>query len=123
MAVGGGGHAPPLARGNVRGASNGRLHDPRHPQRRPLPIRQPGDRTRQGRVVVVQDAVDPETGQRYTVTRYRSEKAEDEDGWRRVRVVLAPDNAEYEAIVLTPEDEGTVAVVAELVEVLGDLGQ
>ena len=77
--------------------------------------------TRQGRVVVVQlqDAVDPDTGQRYTVKRYRSEKAEDEDGWRHVRVVLAPDNAEYEAIVLTREDEGTVAVVAELVEVLG----
>ena len=80
--------------------------------------------TRQGRVVVVQlqDAADPETGQRYTVKRYRSEKAEDDNGWRHVRVVLAPDNAEYEPIVLTPEDEGAVAVVAELVEVLGDVG-
>ena len=79
--------------------------------------------TRQGRVVVVQlqDDVDPETGLRFTVKRYRSEKATDEDGWRHVRVVLAPDNAEYEPIVLTPEDEGTVAVVAELVEVLGEL--
>ena len=78
--------------------------------------------TRQGRVVVVQlqDGTDPETGQRFTVKRYRSEKAADEDGWRHVRVVLAPDNAEYEPIVLTPEDEGSVAVVAELVEVLGD---
>ena len=45
----------------------------------------------------------------------------DDDGWRHVRVVLAPDNAEYEPIVLTPEDEGSVAVVAELVEVLGEL--
>ncbi len=76
--------------------------------------------TRQGRVVVVQlqDALDPETGQRYTVKRYRSEKAEDENGWRHVHVMLAPDNAEYEPIVLTPEDEGAVAVVAELVEVV-----
>ena len=80
--------------------------------------------TRQGRVVVVQlqDALDPETGQRYTVKRYRSEKAQDADGWRHMRVVLAPDNAEYEGIVLTPEDEGAVAVVAELVEVVGNLG-
>ena len=76
--------------------------------------------TRQGRVVVVQlqDAVDPETGQRYTVKRYRSEKAVDNNGWRHVRVVLAADNAEHEPIVLTPEDDGAVAVVAELVEVV-----
>ena len=66
------------------------------------------------------DEVDPETGLRYTVKRYKSEKAEDANGWRHVRVLLTPDNAEYAPIVLTPEDESAVSVVAELVEVLDD---
>ena len=78
--------------------------------------------TRQGRVVLAQllDEVDPETSQRYTVKRYKSEKAEDENGWRHVRVLLTPDNAEYAPIVLTPDDESAVSVAAELVEVLDD---
>ena len=53
--------------------------------------------------------------------RYRSEKAEDENGWRHVRVILTADNTDYQPIVLTPEYEDAVAVVAELVEVLGTL--
>ena len=53
--------------------------------------------------------------------RYRSEKAEDENGWRHVRVILTADNADHQPIVLTPEHEDAVAVVAELVEVLGTL--
>ena len=77
--------------------------------------------SRQGRVVLVQlrDAVDPDTGLRFTVKRYRSEKAEDENGWRHVRVVLEPVNPEFAPIELAEEDEDAVAVVAELVEVLG----
>ena len=77
--------------------------------------------TRQGRTVLVQlrDAVDPDTGQRFTVKRYRSEKTSDEDGWRHVRVVLEPVNPEFQPIELTADDEDTVAVVAELVEVIG----
>ena len=76
--------------------------------------------SRQGRVVLVQlrDAVDPDTGLRFTVKRYRSEKAEDEDGWRHVRIVLEPVNREFAPIELAEEDEDAVAVVAELVEVL-----
>ena len=34
-------------------------------------------------------------------------------------MIPVPDNAKYEAIVITPEDEGSVTVVAELAEVLG----
>ena len=77
--------------------------------------------TRQGRTVLVQlhDAVDPDTGDRFTVKRYRSEKAEDNNGWRHVRIVLEPVNSDYEPIELAAEDEDSVAVVAELVEVLG----
>ena len=51
--------------------------------------------------------------------RYRSEKAADEDGWRHVRIVLEPVNREFAPIELAEEDEDAVAVVAELVEVLG----
>jgi SOS-response transcriptional repressor LexA len=78
--------------------------------------------TRQGKNVLVQlrDAADPETGERYTVKRYESEKATDEDGtWRHLKVTLKPLNPQFEPIVLTVEDEGTVHVIAELVEVLG----
>lgn len=42
----------------------------------------PGEGSRRGRVALVQllDMADPETGQRYTVKRYESEKATSEDG-------------------------------------------
>ena len=77
--------------------------------------------TRQGRVVLVQlaDEIDPETGQRFTVKRYRSEKTADEDGWRHVAITLRPDNPAFEPIRLTADDEERVAVVAEFVEVVG----
>ena len=78
--------------------------------------------TRQGRTVLVQlrDAIDPETGQRYAVKRYESEKATSEDGtWRHVKITLKPNNPAFEPIVLTSEDETSVSVVAELIQVLG----
>ncbi len=77
--------------------------------------------TRQGKNVLVQlrDAADPETGERYTVKRYESEKVTDEDGhWRHLRITLRPLNSSYQPIILTGEDEGSVHVVAEFLEVL-----
>ena len=77
---------------------------------------------RQGRTVLVQllDSADPETGQRYSVKRYESEKATSEDGtWRHIRVTLKPINPAFEPIVLTADDEESVRVVAEMVQVLG----
>ena len=76
--------------------------------------------TRQGKTVLVQlrDTTDPETGARYTVKRYESEKAADGDSWRHARITLKPNNPEFEPIVLAGADEGEVAVVAELVEVV-----
>ena len=53
------------------------------------------------------------------VGRYRSEKATDADGWRHVRIVLEPTNPDFAPIELTADDEDSVAVVAELVEVIG----
>ncbi len=84
-------------------------------------FRAPVEGTRQGKTVLVQlrDAADPETGQRYTVKRYRSEKAAASDSWRHTAITLEPVNPDFEPIVLTHADEGELQVVAELVDVLG----
>ncbi len=77
--------------------------------------------TRQGKTVLVQlrDATDSETGERYTVKRYESEKAKDDDSWLHAKITLRPVNPEFEPIVLTGADEGQLQVVAECLEVLG----
>ena len=72
-------------------------------------------------LVELRDEIDPETGERYTVKRYESEKAPEggaAEGWRHARVVLRPRNPRFGPIVLAPEHEGQVRVVPELVEVL-----
>ncbi|HYK88582.1 MAG TPA: S24 family peptidase [Acidobacteriota bacterium] len=83
-------------------------------------FRAPVTGTRQGKTVLVQlrDAVDPETGERYTVKRYESKKAKRGDAWRHARITLKPLNPDFRAIELTSSMEGEVQVVAELVEVL-----
>ena len=84
-------------------------------------FRGPVEGTRQGKTVLVQlrDATDPETGQRYTVKRYASEKVEEGDSWRHDKITLKPINPNFEPIVLTGADDGELEVIAELVEVLG----
>jgi phage repressor protein C with HTH and peptisase S24 domain len=77
--------------------------------------------SRQGRTVLVQlrDGLDPETGERYTVKRYASEKSASEDGgWRHFSVTLRPNNPDFEPIEITCEDEAEVQVIAEFLEVL-----
>ena len=83
-------------------------------------FRAPVEGTRKGKTILVQlrDATDPETGQRYTVKRYESEKAAKGDSWRHERITLRSVNPDFEPIVLTGEDEGGLQVVAEVVEVL-----
>ena len=80
----------------------------------------PVEGTRQGKTVLVQlrDATDPETGARYTVKRYESEKVQDDDSWRHAKITLKPNNPEFEPIVLSGNDGGEVTIVAELVEVI-----
>ena len=77
--------------------------------------------TRQGRTLLVQlrDGIDPDTGERFTVKRYRSQKATGAEGWRHVRIELEPTNPDFAPIELTTDDEESVTVVAELVEVVG----
>lgn len=69
----------------------------------------------------LRDSVDPETGERYTVKCYRSTKETDADGgWRHIEVTLEPANADFEPIVIAADEDADVAVVAELVSVLGE---
>ena len=84
-------------------------------------FRSPVEGTRQSKTVLVQlrDATDPETGQRYTVKRYKSEKAKKDDSWRHEKITLEPVNLDFAPIVLTGADEDELQVIAELVEVLG----
>lgn len=80
--------------------------------------------TREGKVVVVQhrSIADSETGGRYTVKVYRSEKVPAEDGgWRHSRIILSPDSDQpgFEPIVLEmARDDQGFSVVAELLTVL-----
>lgn len=81
----------------------------------------PVEGSRQGKIVLAQlrSERDPESGERYTIKRYESEKTTEPDGtWRHVTVTLHPLNRDFQPIVLTTEDEGSVAVIAELVGVL-----
>lgn len=80
--------------------------------------------TREGKVVVVQHRSidDPETGGRYTIKVYSSEKIPAEDGgWHHRRITLRPDSDRpgFEPIVIEAGsgDEGFV-VVAEMLMVL-----
>ena len=77
--------------------------------------------TRQGKTVLVQlrDATDPETGERYTVKCYESEKSPADGSWRHAKITLKPVNPDFQPIVLTGADEGQIQVVAEIVEVVG----
>jgi SOS-response transcriptional repressor LexA len=64
------------------------------------------------------EQTDPETGGEYTVKVYSSTKVVTPDGWRHKQIVLSPINKDYDPIVLAPDFEGSVEVVAEFVAVL-----
>lgn len=80
--------------------------------------------TREGKVVVVQhrSIPDPETGGRYTIKLYSSEKVSAEDGrWRHRRITLRPDSDQprFEPIIIEVGDEDEeFVVVAEMLVVL-----
>ena len=100
----------------------GRSMEPRIPDGAYCLFSSPVTGSRQGRIVLVRmrDAVDPETGERFTVKRYRSRKTEDENGWRHVEITLEPLNPGFEPFRLPPsDDEGHVEILAEFVEVIG----
>jgi len=83
-------------------------------------FRAPVQGSRQGKTVLVQlrDVADSETGQRYTVKRYESEKTTKGDSWQHERIMLKPANPDFKPIVLNDTSAGQVQVIAELVEVI-----
>jgi len=85
-------------------------------------FRPPRAGSRQGRVLFVWHAgvSDPHTGGCYTVKVYESEKRGSQEGeWAHTRITLRPRNPEFQPIILEPQDEGEVRVVAEFVQVVG----
>ena len=73
--------------------------------------------SRHGRLVLV-EALGGGANDRYTVKRYRSEKAQQPDGtWAHERIRLEPLNPEFEAWDLDPEEE-RYRILAEFVQVL-----
>ncbi|MCP4658346.1 MAG: S24 family peptidase [bacterium] len=110
-----------LAPGMFVAQVRGRSMEPKIPDGAYCIFRSPVTGTRKDRVVLAtaRDLTDPEHGGRYTVKIYQSTKEKAEDGtWRHEQIVLRPINkTEFEPIELGPGDD--VAVLAELVVVLG----
>lgn len=78
--------------------------------------------SRKGKIVLAKyrGPADPDTGGSFTVKKYTSEKIVNaETEWRHRRVTLSPLNPECQPIVLMPESEGEVQIVAEFLVVLG----
>ena len=104
----------------------GRSMEPAIPDGAYCIFRAPVTGTRQGKTVLVQlrDELDPETGQRYTVKRYHSEKAVDVaetaagDSWRHATITLSPLNPDFDPIVLADTRGGELQVIAEFVGIV-----
>ncbi len=110
-----------LRRGMFVARVDGKSMEPRIPDGSYCLFAGPVAGSRLGRTVLARllSGLDPDTGQRFTVKRYRSEKASNEDVWRHRTIVLEPLNPDYEPIELIAEDESPVNVIAELIEVIG----
>jgi type III restriction enzyme len=79
--------------------------------------------TRNGKVVLVESrkVPDPETTQKFTVKKYRSEKEYSEESGQQVhkKIILSPQNKEFEDIILENAMETDYKVIAEFVAVIG----
>ena len=79
--------------------------------------------TRNNKIVIVQhrDIQDPDTGAKFTVKRYHSEKSTDGDTWKHKRIVLSPEStdSQYSDIVLEDISDEGLRIVGEFVAVIG----
>jgi phage repressor protein C with HTH and peptisase S24 domain len=77
--------------------------------------------SKQNRLLLVQvnTHLDPVDGGRYTVKKYVSTKASNDDGWEHETISLVPINPAFEPIRIMPEDAQDLRVVGEFVEVIG----
>jgi len=77
--------------------------------------------SRNGLVVLVESRLvqDPETHQSFTIKRYRSEKEDLGPGqWRHKKIILSPDNKDFDDIILENVAEDDFRVVAEFISVI-----
>jgi len=76
--------------------------------------------TRQGKIILAQlrDEVDPETGERYTLKRYESQKIADRSSWKHLKITLKPINPAYSPIELDPSNAESLKVIAEYLEII-----
>ena len=110
-----------LRRGMFIAQVVGKSMEPRIPDGSYCLFSSPVEGSRQGKIVLVQlrDEPDPDSGGRYTVKKYESEKSAVDDGtWRHTRIVLRPINPGFKPIILLEEDEGSIGVIAEFLQVL-----
>jgi len=77
--------------------------------------------TRNGLIVLVECHLvsDPETTRQFTIKRYKSEKEYFDDGtWRHKKIILSPDNNDFDDIILEDVPALEFHVVAEFVAIL-----
>ena len=77
--------------------------------------------SRNGEIVLAQhrEVFDPESGGAYSIKKYSSEKAVEEDGsWHHEKITLLPINREYDPIVVDGNEDDAFKVVAVLKGVL-----
>ena len=77
--------------------------------------------SRKDKIVLVQwnTPIDPNTGGKYTVKKYTSEKKYNSDGsWEHEEIALFPLNPEYSPIIIPKGSDGEFMVIAEFVAVV-----
>lgn len=86
-------------------------------------FRNAGAGSREGKIVLVwsHDIQDPDTGGRYTIKRYSSEKCETPDGWRHQRIILSPEShsKDYQPIIIPNNEEYELQVLGEYIATIG----
>lgn len=79
--------------------------------------------SRNGQICLLElfDQQDEESGSRFTVKEYRSDKLSDADGWAHTRISLWPRSYQsaFQPIEISPENASQMKVLAEFVRVLG----
>ncbi|MBW0181487.1 MAG: DEAD/DEAH box helicase [Vulcanococcus sp.] len=110
-----------LRRGMFVAQVVGKSMEPRIPDGSYCLFSTPVEGSRQGKIVLAQlrTETDPESGARYTVKRYESEKTfGDNDTWRHVKIKLIPMNKAFGSIHLEEDDEENIEIIAEFLQVL-----
>ncbi len=110
-----------LAEGMFVAQVIGHSMEPKIPDRSYCLFRWHKGGTRQGQIILARHSglVDSETGGKFTVKRYESEKVHNsDDTWHHSRIVLKPINPSYRPIEVTPSESEEVSIIAEFVGLL-----